>query len=454
MFRTSVRLSSPVWRYVAMAADALLILGGALASYFWHFGRFADNLMPEHYIMLVMLAVLLMFFGSGSIYKSRRGDDLLGIVGPVAVAWGVVLAVLIAGLFATKSSTDISRLWFGGWAVGTLVALLALRLFVYFGLHWLRSAGFNFKSVVIVGEGPIGLFAQKAVDESAWSGLRVLAVVPPDQLAPCLGANVEREPDEVWLCLPLGDKTGIETALHALRHSTANIRLVPDWFSLKLINHGISEMVGLHMLDLSTSPITGTTYVVKAIEDFLLGLLILLLVSPVMLVIALAVKLTSPGPVLFMQKRHGWNGEDIWVYKFRSMVQHRERGFEVTQATPDDPRITPLGMFLRRTSLDELPQFINVLQGRMSIVGPRPHAVQHNEIYKDLVPGYMLRHKVKPGITGWAQINGFRGETDTLDKMEQRVQHDLHYVENLSLWLDLKIIVLTVFKGFVHHNAR
>lgn len=264
----------------------------------------------------------------------------------------------------------------------------------------------------------------------------------------------QQPPDEVWLCLPLGDQAGIETTIDALRHSMANIRMVPDWFSLKLLNHGISQVVGLHMLDLSASPISGFTRIIKEIEDMVLATLILLLISPLLMVIALAVKLTSPGPVLFKQQRHGWNGEKISVHKFRSMVVHHESDFAVTQATRHDTRITPLGAFLRRTSLDELPQFFNVLQGRMSIVGPRPHAVQHNEHYKELVPGYMRRHKVKPGITGWAQINGFRGETNTLDKMEQRVTHDLFYIEHISLGFDLKIIFLTVFKGFTHQNAR
>lgn len=190
----------------------------------------------------------------------------------------------------------------------------------------------------------------------------------------------------------------------------------------------------------------------KAIEDLVLGAIIFLLISPLLVLIAIAIKATSPGPVLFKQKRHGWNGEVINVYKFRSMVVHESKG-SIEQAKRADVRVTPLGAFLRRTSLDELPQFFNVLQGRMSIVGPRPHAVEHNEYYKELVPRYMLRHKVKPGITGWAQIHGFRGETDTLEKMENRVEYDLYYIEHMSVWLDLKIIVLTLFKGFRHQNA-
>ncbi|HIE54086.1 MAG TPA: exopolysaccharide biosynthesis polyprenyl glycosylphosphotransferase, partial [Chromatiaceae bacterium] len=169
--------------------------------------------------------------------------------------------------------------------------------------------------------------------------------------------------------------------------------------------------------------------------------------------IAMGVKLSSPGPVLFKQKRHGWDGKPIRIYKFRTMKVHEEKEGQVTQAKRGDPRITPFGAFLRRTSLDELPQFFNVLQGRMSIVGPRPHAIEHNELYKDQVDAYMQRHRVKPGITGWAQVNGWRGETNTLEKMEKRVEYDLYYIENWSLWFDLKIIFLTLFRGFVHKNA-
>jgi Undecaprenyl-phosphate glucose phosphotransferase len=320
--------------------------------------------------------------------------------------------------------------------------------------RWLRQQGYNFKSVVLVGVGPTSEHVKQAPAQSAWSGLRVLATLPPEALVSFMAQRKgRRQIDELWLCLPLGNKAGIFATLDAMRHSTANIRLVPDIFSIKLMNHGISEVVGIPMLDLSASPVTGDVRLLKAAQDYLLGGLILLLISPLMLAIALAIKLTSKGPVLFQQQRHGWNGKKIWVYKFRSMVVHRETGFQVSQAQKNDARITPLGAFLRRTSLDELPQFINVLQGRMSIVGPRPHALVHNEHYKELVSGYMLRNKVKPGITGWAQINGFRGETNTLEKMQKRVEYDLQYIENLSLGLDLKIILATVFKGWVHRNA-
>jgi putative colanic acid biosysnthesis UDP-glucose lipid carrier transferase len=200
------------------------------------------------------------------------------------------------------------------------------------------------------------------------------------------------------------------------------------------------------------SPIYGSNFFLKRLEDLVLGSLILLLISPFMLAIAIAVKLTSPGPAIFKQRRYGLNGEVIEVWKFRSMSV-LEDGGHVPQAQKNDPRVTRLGAFMRRTSLDELPQFINVLQGQMSIVGPRPHAVAHNEQYRKLIHGYMLRHKVKPGITGWAQVNGWRGETDTMEKMEMRVKYDLDYINNWSLWLDLKIIVMTAFVGMRGKNA-
>ncbi len=192
--------------------------------------------------------------------------------------------------------------------------------------------------------------------------------------------------------------------------------------------------------------------VFKRLEDIILSLFILLLISPLLIIISLAVKITSPGPVIFRQTRYGMDGKPIKVWKFRSMVV-MENDTEVKQATKDDVRVTNVGKFLRRTSLDELPQFFNVLFGEMSIVGPRPHAVSHNEQYRSLIEGYMLRHKVKPGITGWAQINGWRGETDTLDKMEKRIEFDLEYIRSWSVWLDLKIIVMTIFKGFVNKSA-
>ena len=208
----------------------------------------------------------------------------------------------------------------------------------------------------------------------------------------------------------------------------------------------------MQALSVYDTPFQGASDLLKRAEDIVLSSIILLMLTLPMLCIAAAVKLTSPGPVIFKQKRYGLDGKQILVYKFRSM-KVQDNGPTVKQATKNDPRITKLGAFLRRTSLDELPQFINVLQGRMSIVGPRPHAVAHNEEYRKLIKGYMLRHKVRPGITGWAQVNGLRGETETINKMVKRVEYDLDYIHRWSVWLDLKIIFMTVFNGFINKNA-
>jgi len=239
-----------------------------------------------------------------------------------------------------------------------------------------------------------------------------------------------------------------------LRHQTVEVRFIPEFRDMALLNHRISEVAGHMSIDLSVTPMTETARFIKRLEDLVLGSLFFLFSLPVCLIIAVVLKWQCPSaPMLFKQYRTGVNGRNFKVYKFRSMEVHDEPRGQVTQARRDDPRVTPFGAFLRRSSLDELPQFYNVLQGRMSIVGPRPHALTHNEHYKDQVVSYMKRHKVKPGITGWAQVNGLRGETDTLDKMQRRVEHDLWYIDNWSLWLDLRIIGLTIIKGFFHRNA-
>jgi putative colanic acid biosynthesis UDP-glucose lipid carrier transferase len=237
-----------------------------------------------------------------------------------------------------------------------------------------------------------------------------------------------------------------------LPDTTASIYFLPDIYIFDFMQARFEYIGNTPVVAMNESPFVGIDGVVKNISDFIIAFLVLMLLSPLMLGIALAVKLTSPGPIIFKQRRYGLNGEELIVYKFRSMTVI-EDGAEVVQAKKDDQRFTSIGAFLRRTSLDELPQFINVLQGRMSIVGPRPHAVAHNELYRKLIKGYMLRHKARPGITGWAQVNGWRGETQTLEKMKARIEHDLYYLNNWSIWLDLWIILRTVLVVFRKDNA-
>ncbi|EFO0300631.1 undecaprenyl-phosphate glucose phosphotransferase, partial [Escherichia coli] len=229
--------------------------------------------------------------------------------------------------------------------------------------------------------------------------------------------------------------------IKALTDTTCSVILIPDVFTFNILQSRTEEVNGIPVVPIFETPLNGINMVLKRLEDIILSVVILTLISPILIIISLCVKLTSPGPIIFKQTRYGMDGKPIKVWKFRTMVVMENDN--VTQATKNDVRVTKVGRFLRRTSLDELPQFFNVLFGGMSIVGPRPHAVIHNEQYRSLIEGYMLRHKVKPGITGWAQINGWRGETDTLEKMEKRVEYDLEYIREWSIWLDIRIIFLT-----------
>jgi len=258
--------------------------------------------------------------------------------------------------------------------------------------------------------------------------------------------------DLIYVTLPMASQPRIINLLNQLRDTTASIYFVPDIFMFDLIQARVDTLNGIPVVAVCETPFYGFSGVIKTMSDFAIAALALIVTAPLMLVIAVGVKLSSPGPVLFRQHRYGLDGKQISVYKFRTM-KVLEDGKEVRQATKDDQRITPFGRFLRRSSLDELPQFVNVLQGRMSVVGPRPHAVAHNETYRKLIDGYMVRHKVKPGVTGWAQVNGFRGETDTVDKMQQRIAYDLAYLRNWSLRLDLVIILKTMLLMFRDKRA-
>jgi putative colanic acid biosynthesis UDP-glucose lipid carrier transferase len=259
--------------------------------------------------------------------------------------------------------------------------------------------------------------------------------------------------DVVYLALPMVSGSRIQTLLDALRDTTASVYFVPDMFVTDLIQGRVDSVSGMPVLGVFDSPFTGVNGFVKRAADIVLSLLMLALAAPVLLALAALVKLTSPGPALFRQRRYGLDGEQIVVYKLRTMTV-TEDGGSIRQCAKDDPRVTPLGRFLRRTSLDELPQLVNVLQGRMSLVGPRPHAVAHNELYRKLIMGYMQRHKVRPGLTGWAQVNGFRGETQSVEKMKARIDHDLDYLRNWSLRLDLYIIAKTAWIVLKGENAH
>lgn len=445
----------PVSLFAALL-DLLMVIGAAYLAYYLRFGgwemtgRYASATLLTS-VTVVMCSIML------GVYGSWRGRFFLRQLGLVYGAWIIAIGVVLALSFFLKVSANYSRIWLGSTICIGIGLCTAVRLGGFFFLRAVRTRGRNLKSVLLVGEG--GVLADSLSQGRGLSeyGFRVAKCLPFERGTEWTDALVREVVDagvhEVWLCLPLKEGDAIGQVLYALRHHPVEVRYFPDLAGIPLLNHKVSKIAGLYALDLSCSPMDGPARIIKRLEDLLIGGLISLLILPLCLGIAIAIKLSSPGPVVFKQYRTGINGKKFKVYKFRSMVVHQETDGAVTQASRNDPRVTRLGAFLRRTSLDELPQFFNVLQGRMSIVGPRPHALAHNEYYKDLVESYMQRHKVKPGITGWAQVNGYRGETDTLEKMQKRVEYDLWYIDNWSLWLDLKIIFLTVFKGFVGKNA-
>ncbi|HQS03620.1 MAG TPA: undecaprenyl-phosphate glucose phosphotransferase [Halothiobacillus sp.] len=464
--RTALRSHGLLIAWFSRLMDVGLVVVAGLLVFAWRFGWAAGSLPVAYGTLLVLGGLLvLVVFPLFGVYDSWRARGLASPALRVLSAWLLVFVALLIGLVLAKEAETFSRLWLAQWGLLGGGALVASRLGVYFLLRRLRQRGLNYHSAVVVGCGALARDLIARATTERWAGFKVVAVFcsnPPDSMLPehevapldALLAYVSNHPvDEVWIAVPLDQSLQLKSVLEKLRFSTANVRFVPDLFGLFLINHGISQVMNVPMIDLTASPMTGANRIVKGVEDRVLALLIILLVSPLLMVIALGVKFSSKGAVLYKQKRHGWDGQPFNIYKFRSMRHQADDEGEVPQAVKGDSRVTRFGAFLRRTSLDELPQFINVLQGRMSIVGPRPHAVEHNEFYKSQIDGYMLRHKVKPGITGWAQINGWRGETDTLEKMQKRVEYDLYYIEHWSLMFDLKIILLTIFRGFVHKNA-
>ncbi|MCG9697102.1 undecaprenyl-phosphate glucose phosphotransferase [Shewanella sp. Isolate11] len=442
--------------------DIVIIVGGL-----W----FSVKLIGQHWELqhstVAVVAVFLFHFTSelDRLYISWRGLSLLKEVGKTFWHWFVSASVIFLSIdFLELKYLDSENLQFA-WFVLTTFCLISYRLLLRVFLRSLRAQGVNTRTVVIAGAGHLGRKLSKSIIAKSGFGLVFAGyyddATPKDELvaaqtignleqlvADCKEGGIDR----VYVVLPAKADNRIKWLVRELSDSTVSVYIVPDVFTYQLLHSRSDVIEGIATISIYDSPIEGSNVLIKRIEDIVLSSLILILISPVLVGLALAVKLTSNGPVFFKQNRYGIDGKPIKVWKFRSM-NVMEDGGKVTQATKNDDRFTPIGRFIRRTSLDELPQFINVLQGQMSIVGPRPHAVAHNEEYRRLVDGYMLRHKVKPGITGWAQINGWRGETDTLDKMEKRVEFDLDYIRHWSLFLDLKIVFLTIFKGFVNKNA-
>ncbi|MGF6534714.1 putative colanic acid biosynthesis UDP-glucose lipid carrier transferase [Paraburkholderia sp. GAS206C] len=453
---------------------AMVALGAVLAAAL-HNGKWLwlDDMQSVSLAFDCLLVVV--FFPALGIYQSWRGKPLMDLLFRVCGGWVMVEITGVLISFSLHRSDLLSRLWLAYWAVATIVLLIITKALVYTILKGLRREGFNHKAVAIVGGAPYGKFLIEQMRIRPEAGFSPVVVYDedatidpyqdPDTVQAIEGVPVEREfatmiqlvrgraIKELWLALPISKEKTIHRFVMELRNDFVNIRFIPDVRSLTLFSQPMVDLLGVPAINLAASPITDLRVLPKRVFDRLFAFGALTALAPLMLVIAVMVKLSSPGPVFFRQKRKGIDGNQFEIYKFRSMKVHAETAGKITQATRRDPRITAVGAFLRRTSLDELPQFINVLRGEMSVVGPRPHALEHDDIYKDLVKGYMHRYRIKPGITGWAQINGYRGETDRIEKMMGRVKLDLYYMQNWTFWLDIKIVVLTLWKGFVGSNA-
>lgn len=461
--RSLLKESSGLLELIQRFLDPLLVVACGAVLYTIQFG---DLDFPRNYVFMLTGSFLLCLavFPFFNIYRPYRGASLWAETQMLASAWTVVCTGLVMALFVTKTSMAISRQWIGLWAMTGFIGLVIFRMALRGGLRLLRRHGFNLRHIVIAGAGGLGRDVARRLAASPWTGLKVVGFYDDD---PCLqqqgfeGVQVrgglhsipeeaaELGVDQVWIALPLKDEEKVKSLLHSLRHSAVDIRLVPDIFDFRLLNHSMTEVAGLPVMNLSVTPMVGVNLVVKAVEDRVLASLILLLISPFLLLIALGVKFSSPGPIFYRQERVGWNGKSFVMLKFRSMsVGVEKSGIQWGGARSKEA--TPFGAFLRKTSLDELPQFINVLKGDMSIVGPRPERPMFVEKFKDEIPDYMKKHLVKAGITGWAQIAGWRGDTD----LAKRIEYDLYYIEHWSLWFDMRIILSTLFKGFISKNAH
>lgn len=401
----------------------------------------------RQYSSLVVTLAFAFILINPSLYQSSRTQGLFRLSNAVIISVGKAWLALLVWLVFTKTNILYSRFWLLLWATESCLGLLICRYVAYYSLGRLRENGKNLRHVIVLGSGKTADELIDRLRNSPRSGFNLVEHMPePD--AKSLQEVSKVSVDEIWIVGSLDRQDIVAITMDGLKDSLANIRFVPDWFSYRLINHGVSEVIGMEMISLYGTPMGGTNLLLKTLEDYLISLVILIMASPLMLILAIGVKVSSPGPVFYRQKRVGWNGQLFDILKFRTMPVNLESE-STTWGGSSNKVQNAFCRWLRKSSLDELPQFINVLKGEMSVVGPRPERPEFVEQFKDEIPGYMKKHLVKAGITGWAQIHGWRGDTD----LHSRIEHDLYYIDNWSLGLDFKIILYTPWKGLLHKNA-
>lgn len=473
-----VKPHSSLFGLLARISDCFIVLIGVHLTAYLAVGD-----IKQSYMIAGLAAVVCLQFAAefGEIYRSWRSETIWAEARQVLFCWSSsFLVVFSIGVMTSLSHNLFSWPEFVIWYAITLVLLLGWRFATRASLQVLRDKGYNTRTVAIVGNGQLALEVAHRLQKCTWGGYVIRgfyddrqspklsdgerkkrrvseAVIPQVDLSGNFDDLVREARagtiDKVYLTIPMRGEQRIQQLIKRLSTSAASVYLIPDVFMFDLLHARSTNLNGIPAIGVVGEPNRGAMSMLKRMEDLVIAMMILAVISGPMLIIAAAIKLTSKGPIFFRQTRYGLDGKPFKMWKFRSMTVCEDDPSKIQQAQKDDNRITKLGAILRKTSLDELPQFFNVLEGNMSIVGPRPHAVAHNELYRDEIAGYMLRHKIKPGITGLAQINGARGETDTIDKMEARVEYDLKYIRNWSVTWDVKIIVLTLFKGFVGKNV-
>lgn len=404
--------------------------------------------------MVLGIASLLLtaFFNAISIYRTRRGESLLEELRLVLLGTTGVFACMLLLAILTNHAVAYSRSWYGLWWFLSVSGLCFYRTLGRSFLRFLRSSGFNRRFVIVVGDPVMCLPVKRSLEEAQWAGFEVLRVFDgevQDVWPDVQGFMNRNHVDQVWLTMPLRSENQLRKLADGLSRYVTDVRYVPDTAGMVLLGRSVSFVAGMPVLKLSEAPIDGFNRFLKEVEDRVLAALFVLVLGPLMLIIAAGIKISSPGPVLYRQERIGVGGRSIGMFKFRSMPVGTESISGPVWNRKGEVRATPFGHFLRRTSLDELPQLFNVLIGEMSIVGPRPERPMFVEQFKHEIPGYMQKHRVKAGITGWAQINGWRGDTD----LNKRIEHDLYYIQHWSLLFDFKIILLTITRGFIHKNA-
>jgi len=451
--------------------DLAVVVASALVAYRILYGSAVPTAAYRVAIGTTLLYATICFTAF-PLYRNWRGRELGRELLVLSCVFSGVFALFTIHALVVQFGQGVSRTWIAVWFVVGLATLVIARTVLRNLLESLRLHGVDVQRVVVVGLRQSVMKIDRYLERNPWVGVQVVGYFrSPYDLPiarqrraglPCLGdadgllAYLEHHRvDQVWISLPMSERDRLKDLLRGLERHPINVKLVPDLFDLGMLNQSGEQIGNVPVINLRQGGVDRSTYLIvaKSLLDRIMALVALLLLCPLMLAIAIGVKLSSPGPVLFRQRRHGRGGRQFWMLKFRSMRAHEERDGAIAQATRGDSRITPFGAFLRRSSLDELPQLFNVLSGSMSLVGPRPHAAQHNTYYERLIQHYMQRHYVKPGITGWAQVNGYRGETPELRTMKKRVQYDLDYIRRWSLWLDFKIIVLTAFRVIGQKNA-